>query len=427
VRWLCFLLIGLVLGGGFGWVVRGTFGGGVESAQEAVDVPRAILERSSGRIVDRGISHSAGKANLKEFIEGHRFEEKIKELDVDDIEDLLLQLQERAGLFGMDYRDETRFQKLLFHWYELDPQGAIEWLNGLPKKEDRVKLVSNLAGRLAGKNLDEAITLLQGNLRKDDGYVLPLSFLGEAAKVSAEKYLEVVELSMTSGVDSSTSTKIVFPLDFDFRAVFDGLAQLQEGAEDGTKVRSSHSNLMSTWAERDPEGAFQWLEDGGKVYGQGLNNYLKGFAKIRDAEEVGSFLATAFDSESSSYDQYYMIREGLKVKPDLMLIESVFENLPGDKVKHASGIMRAIGVWDGDLARSQELVLRGLSHEERHKALRSPEMARYLKQPKAYQAVTASLMALGYGGDEVSSILPQSSSINAEEGSGSGDDPFADD
>lgn len=314
--------------------------------------------------------------------------------------DLLAEMDDKAGLSGLDNPGDNQLRQLFNAWDAKAPEAALAWLRALPKPEDRHRLLWDIVDKIAESNLDGAVSILRQYGTDDEGFIviIPDKLLEKAVDQGEDKLLEVCKLGLKRGGDWPSSCQMSYPEDFDFRRVLDGLAAAQ--AEMGEQARFAivPSNLISEWAKRDFQGAWAWSRQGKPV----PHNYTSDLIEVIAPADVGVLLASVFDPAAPEDKRYQEVNSEFYRKPSPEVLEAFLEAAPGERAVHLGGLFDDLR--GGNLGEIHALLLERMSPEQRAEALRRNFKNGMDSQTRS--SLARLLRGLGHGDKEIHLLLP---------------------
>ena len=390
------ILIAVLVGGVFGWVIRGE---GVVGEQ----VREIDSERGNRRSIVKARGDHPKKVDFNEEIDW----ERLRAMDSEELRDLLNDLQGEGGLYGLSNKAQRWLENGLVEWFEKDPEEALEWVKNIARTKDRVTLLTKICEKVVEGDLDEGIAFVKVHLATEESYLLPPMFIQKAGKVSADKLLEVTRLGMSWSGGIVQFVAAEYPNGFDFQKALEGIENQLEAYKHTGANGSRPSDLLKEWVKVDPEASYEWLKASGKNTSESkLGEYLRGFSEVRSSAEVGEFLGNHLSGKKGEYRDYLLVSDGLARKAEPGVLEAFYEHAGGDKVTHAAGILGSTGDFSLHAPRVFETVLGSLSESEQRTVLNAEYMQKRLGHQRARQNVENSLIASGRSSEEVAAMLP---------------------
>lgn len=298
-----------------------------------------------------------------------------------------------AGLSGLDGHRYDQLRALFKAWHAKAPETALAWWRTLPEDEFSQELFGKVAENLSESNLDGALAML----RQDSSTSIPRAVAQKAAMQGADKLLEVCTLKATRQDISQGSCQLVFPKDFDFKRVLNGLAAAQSGLGEGETFRSVPINLLRDWAKRDAQGASAWLKEGKKVVYNGIGEFIWGATEGVPPAAAGTTLAAVFDPTKPADRCYDDVRGAFRNHPSPEMLDAFLQAAPGDRAEHLAGLFD--GSSDNEM---QALLLERMSPAQRIEVVR----VRYKDTQGAFSAQVRTLRALGHSEEDIREMLP---------------------
>ena len=231
----------------------------------------------------------------------------------------LLQLMfDRAGFSGLNSDEKWLLQTIVTDWYARNPQAAIGFIESLGNREDRATLASELIEAEMENDVSNALVMagdLQHLMTEEDGSVsFPDDLLEAAAARSADEVYQLCLLSKeTSEETFSWKIQCKYPKDFDFKGLLTRLSAHSQTLPEGQRISKLPSNLLSTWAARDPHAAYEWLNSGDHALAgnDSIDDFLSGYKNTANDEDLGAFLSDIARSPSGDQIDYDTISRAL--------------------------------------------------------------------------------------------------------------------
>ena len=213
------------------WQVKPTVGNASSHVASTLQTRvewRSASTRPTGRFTPSQFSRSWQETDDDEDSEKKR-EALLAGLGPAEFPALLAEMDDKAGLSGLDNPGDNQLRQLFKAWHAKAPEAALAWLRALPKPEDRHRLLWDIVDEIAESNLDGAVSILRQYGTDDEGFIviIPDKLLEKAVKQGEDKLLEVCKLGLKRGGDWPSSCQMSYPEGFDFRRVLDGLAAAQ--------------------------------------------------------------------------------------------------------------------------------------------------------------------------------------------------------
>jgi hypothetical protein len=339
---------------------------------------------------------------LESLTADHTGEWKIAEISEADYPELLNELIGRAGLTGLDPNERRVLDKLIYAWYAVNPDAALRWLLALSNQTDVNKLLSTLIGNVACKDLDRAIALAERyGVAQGRDLLMSEAWVSHLGMLNTKDYLRVAGLfiHMHGWV---SGCPIEYAPDFDFRQALDGLAKMQAGLETGTAISFMPPNILSEWAKRDWDAAYEWVLSEKKVPDNGIQELVSVAAATATTDELAGMavqvLALPNRSErENNYDALGILVS--RLSPELMA--SFIEQAPGERQENLKRLLAMSGIGSGgSFDTFIEILLSQMTPEERilllHDKLHS-------SRKKFYEST---LRRLGHSDQEIEQMTP---------------------
>jgi hypothetical protein len=313
---------------------------------------------------------------------------------------LLAEMDDKAGLSGLDNPGENQLRLLFKAWHAKAPDAALTWLRALPKPEDRHRLLWDIVDEIAESNLDGAVSILRQYGTDDEGFIviIPDKLLEKAVTLGEDKLLEICKLGLNRGGDWPSSCEISYPEGFDFRRVLDGLAAAQAGTDEQARFANLPGNLISEWAKRDFRSAWAWSLGGKSV----PDNDTSDLIDATPPADAGVFLAAVFDPAAPEDKRYNEVIRQFYRKPSPEMLEAFLEAAPGEREVHLRGLFDDLG--RSNLGEIHGLLLERMSPDQRAEALRRNFSNGMDSQTRS--SLARLLRGLGHGDEEINLLLP---------------------
>jgi hypothetical protein len=331
------------------------------------------------------------------------FSGELEAIDVSEIPGLLGSLADRAGYFGLASKDETVLEKLVLHWFDRAPDEALLWVLSLEPEADRDKLLRELVNHEAEEDLDAAIALAR-RCSGTDGTAN--NFLGglqqKAADKGEAKLLELCRLS-AGRTDGASGLGLVYPPDFNFRKMLDGLVEISGSLGEGEQIATVPSNLLEEWTRRDPQAAFDWVSQGHEISFNGMEEFIEAYAEIGGDREVGALVGGIFDAaEPHASTRYDLAWEALSEAPRPGTLEGFLETAGAAATReaHLAGLLDRSGAFFGsDYDQARRVIVEGMTPEERRRLISASSLS-----PELRRKLIPELRRLGHSDAEIAAM-----------------------
>lgn len=279
---------------------------------------------------------------------------------------LLAEMDDKAGLSGLDSPGANQLRQLFKAWHAKAPEAALAWLRALPKPGDRHRLLWDIVDGVAETDLDGAVSMLRQYGTDDEGFIviIPDKLLEKAMEQGEDKLLEVCKLGLRHSGDWPSSCQLSYPQGFDFRRVLDGLAAAQTAIGEQGRFANVPSNLLSEWAKREFQGAWAWLQENKTVPDNGRPDLIRAVPPA----DAGALLGSVFDPAAPEDQRYEEVNRELYRKPSPEMLEAFLQAAPGGRTAHLGGLFDESR--GGNLGEIHALLLERMSPEQRAEALR---------------------------------------------------------
>jgi len=329
----------------------------------------------------------------------------IADINEHEISGLLGQFQDRASLQGLSDSDKKIFQQLLKRWYSLSKTNALSWLSELPIENERIRLMSDLVSSTVGEDFDGALELAKQFLRKENGALnLPFTFYMAATEKSPDQFVDLYKLSKYNG-NSSYGYGLNYPEGFDFKKTLNLLHDLSGSLQEGERLSSFPTNLLKTWASRNPQEAYDWLMSDKKVTGNDrITQFIAGYAERATPAEIGSFLGDVWDAEKPNYSA---ISTMLTNTNSSEVYETFLKNADPSisREEHHVGLLKNLANSGSYRATARYNVLKSIPADQRLEVLKNPKLERYVRSPRLQRELRKSLLQLGHTAEQLDSEL----------------------
>ena len=337
-------------------------------------------------------------------------EKDLDELGLSEIPEFLAALSAKAGLGGLSWEDEDLLEKTLKRWYQQNPEGAIAWVMALESEEDRRELLIDFVNLEAEEDLDGALALLDGFNQQVEGRMsIPSSLIQKGADRDVETMLRVCAAGLGES-DGSSGSGLKYATDFDFEAALNGLVELEENAGEGRSLSSLPSNLLSEWAKRDPQAAFDWVQLGKELsFNSGLDEFIDGYAEIASDEEIGSFVAELFDPSMDERKRYDQAWDALSEVADEDAVRQFLTDVAphGGESVHIEGLLeRSMSTSGGGYDATRAILLNMMDSQSRYELFTSGGEKNRFHRSYMRDRLVPVLQRLGHTPAEISEMLP---------------------
>jgi len=251
------------------------------------------------------------------------------ELAPEDMKAYFEALEGRAGLYGLSERDLEIMAHFLPQWYQYAPGLAMEWIRGRSSQQESMKLLSTLITGLAPDHLGEALELAVLNDQEMSAagtmqFRMGTSLYRAAIENDMDAFVRVARLNISTS-NSTRHPGFDYPEGFDFSGALNGLADVTESLENNQVLLVAPGDLLSDWAQRDPQAAFDWLLQGRKVAeNDTFEDFLEGYVNVADNAALTEFVVQNENQISLPNTMWNLIRKN----PTIDLID-VLLNHPG--------------------------------------------------------------------------------------------------
>lgn len=230
----------------------------------------------------------------------------LKELAADDRGKALDGLMTQAG---PGYRSDpitSTMSEILKSWAATDVEGALSYCGKCANAGMRKFMLGQLIDILARKDPDRAISLFvemsaeDPSFQPDGVFTLAQNKMGESA---GQLLGFLSKLPMKA---ASSGTGADFSKDYDFEAAADGIAAMIK-ANPGKSPAVLPTNLMESWAARDPEAAHAWWAKNDSFEYNNWSMLLNGVEKHSTPEAAATWVVAKFEEPGAPREK--MIRD----------------------------------------------------------------------------------------------------------------------
>ena len=332
----------------------------------------------------------------------------VEQLNAGEIPALLDELVGRAGILGLGYSESGQLKELLLQWYAKAPDAAFAWVLSLKNEKDRRKHAEALIEAAGAKDYASAVSMIEEFKAAENGRIeWPASLFENAAKGGADEFIRLCRMSIYEG-DTASGTQVDFPPSFDFRKVLDELAATEASLGERLRIGCLPSNLLTEWAARDPQAAWEWLQQGKALtFNSNLDGFLKGYAPTATPEELGEFLAGVFDPSKNSARAHRDASTWLMINPSAATLDHFLSNVPADRPLDLAMLLEDTKTDGNDQAkRLRSLILQKMTPDQRVEAMKCL-YGKYGVLDKVRQSLAPELQRLGHADAEVEQLLPR--------------------
>jgi len=294
-------------------------------------------------------------------------------------------------------------EKLVADWYEADPNAALLWVLSQQNPRRTSFMLTSIVGRLSETDLDAALTLAK-RYGADEGRHLemPRQLKEKLGKTDAEEFLRVTgSFTQYLGLSGGMAE---FGDGFDFQRALDGLAEMKAGLEEGVNPAYVPTNLLSEWAKRDWDAAWDWALNTKDQ--ADLSGLAKGAAATVPTQEyagLAAFIAAIPDREPER--NAIQAWDVLSARASPALFSSFLDQAPGGRQENLSRILAASFNYGGDgYDDAQEILISQMTPAERLAAFQSEPVRQV--DPGRRQDYSDLLRRLGHNDGEIRRMLP---------------------
>lgn len=249
----------------------------------------------------------------------------------EDYPRLLMALQRRAGLSGLDSRAESLLKVLVRDWYDSNPDEALSWVLAIGKPKDETELLNVIVRHVAYKDWRAAVALAE-QYGASAGRVIdmPPGVMREMMRtLSPEEFARVYRV----GWSRSSLSLNNFGKNFQFRETL-------EAFDDG----AFPSQVLSGWAMHDLTAAWEWVNESGSENAASWKSMMLsdwgGVANDVEFAEVASFFMGEPDPAGRVDENLRFAHRMLLARPTTGMVRSVLEQAPGDRQDNLNRLLR---------------------------------------------------------------------------------------
>lgn len=190
----------------------------------------------------------------------------LEDLSIGQIPVLLEALCANIGPGGLDYQDKSAIEKSIERWLKEGPDECVAWINQLQPGATKRYFLKTLLEEMLKTDPERALAMSESYQSEDPDWKHQAitaryvrSKISDAWKkpdATAEEMLTLFS-ELPRGSSCGGSSIDAYPENFDFQAFLDGVASWNR--EDGKKPGTMPSDLLETWASRDPLAAARWF------------------------------------------------------------------------------------------------------------------------------------------------------------------------
>jgi len=326
-------LIVFAMGGFLAWIVRR----GSELAmtttclrQEPVDGNQGNEERQTKKLWKDPLE----RASTNEVTPGKTMDVTVSE-EQKSLEDLIKQ----AGIDGLEIEQSVLCRKLLFDWYKVSPDAALHWVLNCERQKDTKCLLSGLIGLVASEDLDAALALAERyGAAQGRELFMPSPLRRILGKQDTKNFLRIIGLFSSY---EGSSGPVAFSDDLNFRAVLDRLIEMQTDTKKEIKKPFIPSNLLSEWAKRDWNAAWEWVLSGKEVPENNIASLLsRGAGGTVSTDELAGLAVRVVSIPNRSPEKNYVdVGAILASRPTPELVASFLEQAPGGRQENLTRLL----------------------------------------------------------------------------------------
>lgn len=277
--------------------------------------PRSVLTTGEARIFQ-----------LRRLVDDpKRLETELASLPSSDLPALIELLAAKGGIEGLPGEERERISGLLKRGYEASPDDMIAWILNAEHPGNRRFYFQTVFEAAAAKDPMRALELAE-RIRRDtgDGLSLPRAFINDVARSGADSLVRAVALTLGKA-ESMSGWAVDFPVDFDFKAAANGIADLYERKKPGENLRTYPCNIVEAWVKKDAQAAYAWAsanDERGKMFSSGLADFFTGYAKVAEPAVYGRFAAEATLDGEPNERSWDIAFSALMSHPETAVVEA---------------------------------------------------------------------------------------------------------
>jgi hypothetical protein len=327
--------------------------------------------------------------------------EKIPEADYPA---LLAELIKRVGDSKMTSDNRIMMNSLIWDWHDANPDAALKWVLELENPKVANRLLSTLIGKVAEKDLHEAIALAERHGAAQGRHLeMPNSLRKGLGTVDAVTFARAFAC-FTNPSSPSWFTRMDYAEGFDFRNTLDKLTEIQASLEKGTYLSVMPSDLLSEWAKRDWNAAWEWAASGEKSDMKDLADLVTRAAGTATTEQLAGYAVQAATLPNQTAEKNFsQAHEILAARPSPELITAFLSRMPGDRQQNLEGIL-AQSFGGSDTLRDMMLIQ--MTPAERIASFQSEAVRKSLNWINKDESVAKRLRQLGHNDAEIARMLP---------------------
>ena len=319
----------------------------------------------------------------------------------EDYPALLADLILRAEASGWSTDQTNLMNSLIWNWHEANPDAALSWVLEMENHNIGNRLLGTILGKVTQEDPAAAIALAElHGVAAGRHLKMPYAMIEHLAGADAETFVRAMACFNTRS--GSQQGDIDFTEGFDFRHALDRLTEISAGLEDGTRVSVMPSNLLSEWAKRDWNGAWEWALSEEKSPFKDLGDLVNRAATQASADELAGYAATLASLPNRSPEQNFRDAATiLRHRTSPELVDGFLSQLPGDRQENLNGILSQSFDGTGNVT---DMLLARMTPAERIAAFQDDAVRQRLALRR--DVSSAQLRQLGHSDEEIQRMLP---------------------
>lgn len=327
---------------------------------------------------------------------------------------------------SQEFTIAAQLAQALVDWYIVDPEKALEFTLLLASPDEKNRLLNFVLTHVAETDFDRMLELAKLHLADEKGSTkISLDLFNKAALQDdlGEAILGLCSIGSADRRAKCPWLRFTYPEDFPFESTLNGLADIVAGLPEGRSLPIAPTLMLSTWAARDSDSAYQWLLQRKNVpYNSSFSNFMSGYRKHCTTLEAAHIAGQWVDPElePDNAHRYYIATRILHEHTDDATLNAFLKGADdsGNTYTHLAGLLKATqGYAEGNIKRkrTEEHILAAMNPKERMRyyttdwnSLNSPSASsntassRFLSYVPSY--VEPLLRKLGHGDQDISRL-----------------------
>lgn len=335
-----------------------------------------------------------------------RLETELAAIDPDELWLLMESLATKAKLegSGLGGRYDSLLARILEWKCQQDMESALDWvltMKNVQQKNDLLRVALNLATE---QSVEAGLAFYE-RLRFELGQQPSASYLllGKCTKLDAASFERYCRCAVYEN-PNTTGWKMDFAENFDFATALNKLADIQASVAKGQGFTALPYNILSEWAKRDPQAAFEWMLMGKYVImNHGIDDFIEGYKEVASDAEVGTLIADIYQRSNDYTDAFRAMRAG----SNSSIIGAFLEAAPASRSpeQHLAELLRVsmkYNDYQADYLRNNFLTK--LAYQQRVDLFMN-DVALKPADPKIAKKLRENLSELGHPPEEIDKMI----------------------